>query len=201
MGAASMEKLSATPLSEHRSWRARASACCAADAEVYGDAADRAVEVLVRDETALLPAVRDGARADNFWTHTMDISGYALEQHLLAHCQQSARVVHIGVIPAHPQRVDIQPREDLHELQFAPGQDGDPSKLALTYRSSACCPQSTARRRTVAPSGSWMSMASPWLRDDSNATSYDVYLGKRRQPTNKVLTLSVTSRYNSTAAL
>ncbi|KAE9279808.1 hypothetical protein PR003_g28130 [Phytophthora rubi] len=193
MGAASMEKLSATPLSEHRSWRARASACCAADAEVYGDAADRAVEVLVRDETALLPAVRDGARADNFWTHTMDISGYAV--------RESARVVHIGVIPAHPQRVDIQPREDLHELQFAPGQDGDPSKLALTYRSSACCPQSTARRRTVAPSGSWMSMASPWLRDDSNATSYDVYLGKRRQPTNKVLTLSVTSRYNSTAAL
>ncbi|KAE9181318.1 hypothetical protein PF004_g24577 [Phytophthora fragariae] len=111
-----------------------------------------------------------------------------LEQHLLTHRQQSTRVVHIGVILARPQRVDIQPREELHELQFAPGQDGDPSKLAPTYKSGTCCPQSTARRLTVAPSGSWTSTTSPWLRDDSNATSYDVYLGKRRQPTNKVLT-------------
>ncbi|KAE9226915.1 hypothetical protein PF002_g13967 [Phytophthora fragariae] len=126
---------------------------------------------------------------DNVWTHTMDINDYA---HLMVHHQQSARVICIRVIVARPQRVDIQPREELHELQFAPtGQNGDPQQaranVQVHHVTGACYPQSTARRRTVAPSGSWTSTASPWLRDDSNTTSYDVCLGKRRQPTTKVL--------------
>ncbi|KAE9300375.1 hypothetical protein PR003_g22760 [Phytophthora rubi] len=118
---------------------------------------------------------------DNVWTHTMDINDYA-----------SARVICIRVILARPQRVDIQPREELHELQFAQtGQNGDPQQaranVQVHHVTGACYPQSTARRRMVAPSGSWTSTASPWLRDDSNTTSYDVCLGKRRQPTTKVL--------------